>query len=42
MNKKDKRPTRIYPDHREKPEIEPPETPADDVILTEPTQPPII
>ena len=41
--RKDKRPTKIYPDHREKPlEIPSPEDPGEDVILPEPPQPPII
>ena len=41
--KKDKRPTKIYPDHREKPLVFPPEEEGgEDIILPEPPQPPII
>lgn len=41
--KKDKRPTKIYPDRREKPISYPPEEPSgDDLILPEAPEPPII
>lgn len=40
MTRKDKRPTKIYPDRREKPEIDLPMEPGgDDGILPEPEQP---
>jgi hypothetical protein len=45
MTRKDKRPTKIYPDHRQVPgpiSPEPTEEPADDVILPQPPQPPTI
>lgn len=41
MEKKDKRPTKIYPERRERPMTTPVEIPAGDAVITEPVQPPI-
>ena len=41
--KKDKRPTKIYPDHREKPVVLPTTEPSgEDLILPKPPEPPVI
>lgn len=43
MNRKDKRPTKIYPPHRERPQPDlPNEEQNDEVILPEPPEFPII